>query len=68
MDDVIWLVRFLLHGSNENPLSVAGFVLAYALAHWFLNRKPALFADSERVINRLAEEAKGKYRDLRPLR
>ncbi len=68
MDDLFWLVRFLLHWSRENPLSVAGFVLAYVMARWLLNRKTSLFADSERVVTRLTEESKGKYKDLRPIR
>lgn len=67
MDDVLWLVRFGIHWSRENPWSVAGFFLAYVLARYFLNRKSPLFSDSERVVARLTEDAKGNYRNLRPL-
>jgi hypothetical protein len=68
MEDFAYVVRYVVDWVLANPLKVAGAIVLLIALQWLLNRKTRLEKESDDVVKKLTEGARGKYDDLRRLR
>jgi len=62
------LVNFVIFWAQRHPIPIVVGIVGFLVLWWMLNRKSPLDRENDRVVKNLVDGAKGKYKDVRPLR